>query len=352
MKRTGFTLIELSAVVGIVTLVTATLAPGIKSTRMKAQARGSESNLMQIGQGSDMYGMDHAGRIFSYTWRAGVAYTLPEGKTRTYATDAIAASGQNEEILERLTGRISGEYAIKNYVGRLPHRRLRHLVLVDYLHLEPTDPRFADPADANQFLWQANPLDIGAGSGVPYAPESDTVGYDQEGIEGWEVTAVRQRWPFSTSYEGTVAAWQGDGLNGWQSLHIPIQSTPNLFQAGGDPQLADGRNLLEVVFPGAKVHLFEEFDREQAGSPYFGYDHARPAKLMFDGSVNEWASGAARPSWNPADNKVEWRQAFIPLHTYPFPLEGPGSNPILSQRYRWTLGGLKGVDYPQPLMGR
>ena len=61
-------------------------------------------------------------------------------------------------------------------------------------------------------------------------------------------------------------------------------------------ELADGRNFAEVAFPSAKVHFFEEFDREQAGSPYFGYDHARPAKLMFDGSVNEWVSGAARPS--------------------------------------------------------
>lgn len=33
MKRTGFTLIEVAAILGIGTLVAATLAPGLKATR-------------------------------------------------------------------------------------------------------------------------------------------------------------------------------------------------------------------------------------------------------------------------------------------------------------------------------
>jgi hypothetical protein len=98
--------------------------------------------------------------------------------------------------------------------------------------------------------------------------------------------------------------------------------------------------------------MFEEFDRGQAGDPYFAYDHARPEKLMFDGSVNNRASGDANPSWNPANGKQEWRQAYVALHEFPLPLGGPGDQTLLSQRYRWTLGGLKGIDYAAPLMRR
>lgn len=100
--------------------------------------------------------------------------------------------------------------------------------------------------------------------------------------------------------------------------------------------------------------MFEEFDREQAGSPYFGYDHAQAAKLMFDGSVNGYASGDARPSVSPQDyigarvprNLAEWRQNYVPLDTFPVPLSGLGEETELSQRWRWTLFGLGGFDYP------
>lgn len=347
--RRGFTLIEAAAVTAIGTLVAATLAPGLKATRLNAQARGSESNLMQIGQGSDMYALDNAGRIFTYTWRPGEDYLMPDGRVRRGSSAQDAAGWQNTEILMRRTGRIDGPTGFKNFNTRLAHRRLRHIVLMDYLGATFPDTMFADPADANLLQWQANPTDISAANNIPYAPGSNTVGFDEAG--SWTDLGVRQRWPFASSYQSTVSAWAPDGRNN-EATYAPVSATPHLFVAvgSGSIPLPDGRNYLEVIFPSAKVHLFEEFDREQAGSPYFGYDHARPAKLMFDGSVNDWASGAARPSWSPATSKVEWRQRYVPIHTFPVPLSGLGETTLLSQRYRWTLGGLKGVDYPQPLM--
>lgn len=114
--------------------------------------------------------------------------------------------------------------------------------------------------------------------------------------------------------------------------------------------LANGRLETEVVFPSAKVHFFEEFDREQAGAPYFAYDHARPEKLMFDGSINDRPSGEARPSWSPSYYLQQWRQKYVALHTFPVPMGGINDQTLLSQRYRWTRGGLKGADYvPGPI---
>ncbi len=351
MKRTGFTLIEVSAITAIGTLVAATLAPGLKATRLNAQARGSESNLMQIGQGSDMYALDNAGRIFSYSWRADVFYEMPDGKTRRGSTDIEAAAWQNTEILMRRTGRISGAAGFKNFGPRVPHTRMRHLVLMDYMGTEFPDTLFADPADANLIDWQADPINVGSESTVPYASGSDFAGYDDPGA--WTDPGVRQRWPYSSSYFSTTSSWAITGEQRPQNALTvaPVPSTPHQLLVGQSVRFSDGRNYLEVIIPSAKVHLFEEFDHEQAGSPYFGYDHARPAKLMFDGSVNDWASGAANPSWNPRDGKVEWRQKYVPIHTFPLPAGGLGDETLLSQRYRWTLGGLKGIDYAQPLMG-
>jgi hypothetical protein len=221
-------------------------------------------------------------------------------------------------------------------------------VLQDYLDRPFPDPMAADPADVNLLQWQAEPTDL---SSVPYAVGTPVPsGYDSPA--GWDTPGIRQRWAFTSSYLSTVSAWNPDGIAN-QDSYRPVAETPHLVSgSAGSIDLASGRNFAEVAFPSAKVHFFEEFDRRQAGSPYFGYDHAAPLKVMFDGSINARVSGEANPSWNPASGKQEWRQYYVPLHTFPVPLSGLGETTPLSQRYRWTTGGLKGTDYVTPLMRR
>jgi hypothetical protein len=149
----------------------------------------------------------------------------------------------------------------------------------------------------------------------------------------------------------TVSAWNPDGVVN-PFVCTPVSSTPHLFLVPPSVDLASGRNFAEVAFPSAKVHFFEEFDRRQAGSPYFAYDHAAPLKVMFDGSINDRPSDEANPSWNSGNGKQEWRQTYVPIHTFPVPLDGLGSTTLLSQRYRWTTGGLKGTDYNSAIMRR
>lgn len=228
-------------------------------------------------------------------------------------------------------------------LARLPHRRTILLVLQDYLNTPFPGSIVADPADANLLQWQANPTDISAANNIPYASDADWSGYDNP--SGWTTVGVRQRWAFTSSYQTTVSAWQSDGRFG-EPVYTPLESTPHLFSGATGIRLAEGRNCSEVAFPSAKVHFFEEFDREQTGSPYFAYDHARPAKLMFDGSLNDRPSGEAQLSWNPNEPRPGWRQTYVPLHTFPIPLGGFGDPTLLSQRYRWTFKGLQGIDYP------
>ena len=348
--RRGFTLLETAAVVGMVSLLLGVLAPAVKQARVSARGSVSAGNLAFIGQGTAMYALDHEGRLFSYTWGPG-SYLMPDGKTRTAFDAQSASSWQNTEILMRRTGRIDGPNRIDNFANRLVHRRYSHLVLMDYLDQPFPSAQWADPADSNLLQWQSDPTNLSAANNIPYAPGSSVPpGFDSP--TGWSALGIRQRWAFGSSYQRTISAWNPDGIGG-EPAYIPVASTPHLTSSSsGGIDLLSGRNFAEIAFPSAKVHFFEEFDRRQAGSPYFAYDHAAPLKVMFDGSINDRPSGEANPSWNSSFGKTPWRQTYVPIHTFPVPLDGLGSTTLLSQRYRWTTGGLKGTDYVTPLMRR
>lgn len=356
VTKSGFTLVETLAVLGIVALVGVQVAP--MQSKMRASARGqtSAAKLTQIGQGSAMYALDNRGRIFNFTWRGPdrpgdppVIYSLPDGTNKSARSPTDAIQWQEMEILQRRTGRVNQSDKIVRYNTRLPQKRGVHIVLMDYMNLPFPSDLFADPADALLAQWQANPLDISAANDIPYSGPVDP-GYDAP--TGWSAMGARQRWAYNSSYLSTYAAYSADGIPG-DSTWVPVAPTPHLMTllpgstpAYKWPRTLDNRFYREVASPSGKVHLFEEFDREQAGSPYFAYDHARPEKLMFDGSVNSWASGDANASWNPALGKTaEWRQNYVPLDKFPVPLSGLGETTELSQRYRWTRFGLLGVDY-------
>lgn len=336
------TLIDLCACVAVVSALSVTILPALASVRDGSKNELSKANLMEIGQGRDQYALDYKDRIFTYTWRAGETYTMPDGRNRTANDDQAAAANQNTEILQRRTGRISGIHKIRTASGRLPHRRFSHLVLLDYMvgtNEEFNETTVAiDPADEQQLTWHERPLEYTTGSGVPYSG-NNAFGYDDD--TNWYGIENKMRWPFASSYQVVPYAWQGDGPT---NIYVPVADTPHLYSSNGTPIL--GRRFTsEVAFPSKKVHMHEEFDYEQTRYPYFAYDHAMPEKLMFDGSINSRPSGEANDSVNPADPDPVWRQRYVPLDTFPIPLGGFGDDTELNMRYRWTDGGLRGVDY-------
>ena len=350
--RNGFSLIELVTVLAVSVSVTAVIAPAMKGMRSQMRGVTSEGNLSMIGQAGAMYALGNDDRIFSFTWREGESYpNLFRGNEQIPNSNQEAAAYQVQNILQRATGRITGQGRILQPTSRLMYRRYSHLPLADYLGGNVSDPMWADPADANLLNWQLNPLEyLAENNSFPYGngfPEE--AGYDEDG--NWAQRSMVQLWPFASSYQTVPHSWQQD----FGPQYSPIDDTPHLF-AGGPGINLGRREYNEVRFPSAKVHMFEEFDREQAGSPYFAYDHAQSAKLMFDGSINTAMSGFARSSVSPADyingDKFVWEQTYVPLDTFPLPLGGLGDQTDLNQRFRWTLGGLQGIDYARTLFGR
>lgn len=344
--RRGFCLTELAVVAAIAATLTIVLLPALTHTRKSAMNQASVANLHLIGQISAQYAADNNDAIFTYSWKAGIPYpNLKNGKNKIYGSDQEAASAQAQNILQRATGRIDGQTRIIAPTSRLVHRRYSHLALADYMGGPAIMlDLWNDPADANLINWRNNPLAyLEPGSGFPYADGQTPPGYDTD--SNWTQTAIVQLWPFASSYQAVPASWSQDTV----PTYIPIEETPHLFIAETGDSFnvpLGGRTLNEVRAPSAKVHLFEEFDREQPGSPYFAYDNARPAKLMFDASVNTLNSGRANASTSPDAPNIPWTQFYLPLDTFPIPLGGLSDETQLNMRYRWTRGGLQGLDYP------
>ncbi|MHA7813438.1 MAG: hypothetical protein ACX94C_08610 [Phycisphaerales bacterium] len=340
-RRGAFALGECVVLVVVVGLLLAIVVPMFSAARMKMRGQTSAQKLMAIGQGGMMYAADNKDRLFGYNWRGGETYTMPNGRQVRGIDDAEASANQNQEILHRRTGRISGQYKILAFRGRLPQRRYSHLVLQDYLNEPIGSDRFIDPNDVKQQQWKDNPLEYNSGSGVPYA-DGIPAGYDED--LGWASVAIRQRWAFGSSYQVVPDAWQQE----FGARYIPVETTPHLLtQSDSSWQipLADGRRLTSVLHTANKVWMHEEFDREKAHPLYFGYDDAETEKLMFDGSVNSWASGIAAPSVVPEYGIFHWKQAYVPLDQFPVPVGGLGDSTEVSQRFRWTFGGLTGINY-------
>lgn len=341
MNRRGFSLSECVVLVAVVGLLLTVLLPMLGAARMGMRAQSSAQRLMSIGQGGMMYAADNKGRLFSYSWRGGETYIMPDGRKKTAFDDYDAGAYQNQEILMRRTGRISGIYKIQNFTSRLAHRRYSHLVLMDYLNEPFGSDLFIDPSDGKQQYWKDNPLSYeDADSSFPY---SDGIpdGYDPD--TNWPVRPVRQRWAFNSSYQLVSDAWQNDvGLR-----YIPVENTPHLLTASGSGRvpLANGRRITSVLHTANKVWMHEEFDRDRSHPLYFGYDEAEVEKLMFDGSVNSWASGLAAPSVVPEYGIFHWKQVYVPLDKFPVPVGGLGDSTEVSQRFRWTYGGLTGINY-------
>ncbi len=356
-KSKGFTLIELLVVIAIIALLIGILLPAIGKARDTAKNVLSQTRMRQLTQGAANYAADNSDRIFSYSWKPGVDYKLPNGAIKNGKNYTESSQFQNQEILMRVTGRQSPPTQIRADTNRLPHRRFSHIVLLDYLTSNQPEPIAASPFDRNLIQWAENPLDITAANNIPYTTAmAGLTGYDNS--PGWQNVEVLQRWAFSSTYQTVPAAWNTDGIN--EATYVPAISgdsselmstwSPN---AGAAVVNLGGRRYTQVAFPAGKVVQYEEFDRlSKREGLWFAYPEANCNVSFFDGSVRREQSANANPGWNPSTPDDEWRQRYVPMHTFPHPKTGLGEQTRYCQRYRWTRYGLRGIDFGGKEIGR
>jgi len=199
------------------------------------------------------------------------------------------------------------------------HLYFSHLTLSDYLTGAPIEEVAICPVDEVQI----DRIDIPIGQNEPHE--------------------VFRR--FESTYEvvpatHSVDQWRGSSSPGPNDV-APINQhmeSPNSFIRNANYLV--NRSFYEVGFPSSKVWMLDNVDRHSKVSDpiFFADDRARTTLLFFDGSVSRRATRSANRGFQPLD----------PTSPEPTTLvvnQGQGETLEFDGVFRWTRGGLRGVDF-------
>ncbi|MCC6675572.1 MAG: type II secretion system protein [Phycisphaerales bacterium] len=347
--RKAFTLIELLVVIAIIALLVGILLPALGQARKAGRQAICVSNLKQFGTASGSYSAEFQDRIFGFTWFRDRDMPTDYADIRRATTDVQAAANQAVHILRQLTTRDGGTGAFTVIGGWIPHIYYTHLVVNAYLGQRLPEKMVVCPDDKNRLEWQKDPLPPPLG-GWPTAhiPRPDAAG-----------GSIGYRWPYSSSYRTVVAAFDG-GVKPEQRIS---QTTHSAYNVPGDARLGNLK-IADVAFPSSKVFMHDDVARHYGKQPeWYGYDDVSQPVLFFDSSVRTVKTGASNMGWNPrapafkeSDSVTNPEQAAQIWYRYnpstsaitawePAARFHPAGGDKIFNRYAYTRGGLKGVDY-------
>ena len=353
VRRSGFTLIELLVVIAIIALLIGILLPALGEARKSGRLTICFANMKQLGTASQSYAADYLDKLYSFTVTPENAYALlRDNDLQSQAAGGAlpAASAQAVDIMRRRTGRDQG--TMPQIDGWIPHVLYSHLVLQDYLASRLPEKLVMCPEDRVRAIWQSDPLGFADGVPMPAPVERSF------------------RWPYSSSYETVAFTYANDrcGTAGPGQIAAPgITQGPShrFYQqvvGGGTPtrtleQEIGRRKLSEVQFTDKKVLQYDSVCRHRGKQPFFyTYPNASSTCLFFDAHVALKKTG---PAWNKGGKWIDANDGVDPANAAsPFAFiirYTPEATwePILNGEvdyaapgfYRWTRGGLKGIDF-------
>ena len=341
-RRMGFTLIELLVVIAIIALLIGILLPALAEARRLARLSICQSDQSQHGKGQGSYAADFEDRTYAFSWRRGESQsTWAEIRAQAAGSDNAAAAAQAVDILRRRAGRED----IAPIAGWIPHVLYTHLVLQDYWASRLPEKIVVCPEDRSRLDWQQdNGKLFDAGFWLPFQePQS----------------ATNKRWPYSSSYHVVPATYdtsQSRDINssGGQTVQARLYqggNQHNLYSIPGTASLG-GTRLADAGFPSQKVQLYDEQARHFGETRYYAYNDAKAPLLFFDGSVRVFGTDETNPGWNPnvPGSPLDTTVLYTP-RVWETPVRGGanqappplGSEPLPTW-YRWTRGGMKGID--------
>ncbi len=332
----GFTLIELLVVIAIIALLIGILLPALGQARKAGRLSVCTSNLKQFAVATSSYAADAQDRLWSFTWQAGTPLPSQYADLRGPAgSDLDAAACQAIDILRRRADREDIQF-IENWIPQILYN---HIVLQDYLASRLPEKMVCCPEDKQRAAWQADPQAFDRGETTPLAPEQG----ENRG----------KRWPYSSSYECVPASFspdRGDRPNYstvTQAGSHRYYTYTNIQRSG---QMFGRRKLTDVQFTSSKVHLYETFARHFGKVPmFYAFQQARSPLLFFDGSASVRTTSDSGRGVDPLTPSRAFPMtfAFTP-GDWEAPVLGAGASTTVYGHFRWTRGGLRGVDFGGP----
>jgi prepilin-type N-terminal cleavage/methylation domain-containing protein len=340
----AFTLVELLVVIAIIALLVAVLLPSLKNARNTAKQSLNFSNLKNFGTSTQSYSADFQDRVWAFTWRGAVPPTNRVNYTTTYAdlattgNDVTAAAFQASDIIRRRAQPqwqgVNGA-SFPRWTNWIPHVYYSHLVLMDYLAARLPEPMIHSPFDKIRATWQ----------GAVYEPTPEAAYARYLAPHGRE-----QRWLYSSSYETVPSSYtpfkeSPDGgflrQNGTQ-WGVYLYNNTQGYRLGQ-------RKLGDIAFASQKVHMFENANRMARKEMIFLEKACDVSVVTFDGRVSTVKNGEFNLGGYLRPNNQIMRQSILyPRGGAPevgYPATFNGQDILEPSRCRWTVGGLKGIDF-------
>lgn len=336
--RRGFTLIEVLVVIAIIALLVSILLPTLRGARRAARVAVCQSNLSQYGVAGGTYAADFQDRIFSFTWRS-TDRNMSEFADLNFITpwDVQAASAQAVDIMRRRSER--DDIPSPQFYAWIPHTYYTHLVIQDYLAARIPEKAVVCPEDRYRLMWQRDPQEkFDNNAWLPYQPDVRS-------------SPEHKRWPYGSSYETVPAAF--DQLQSYQirtrdrevvNNRLRQFTAHNIYVQEPGAKLGNLR-MSDVGFPTQKVHMHDSIDRHHAAQPmFFAYPDAKQPILFFDASVRTYRTRDTNSAWNPRVPTADTYEITYAPEAWEPPTRNGMPTELVLAYYRWTRGGLKGID--------
>ncbi|MCH7792140.1 MAG: type II secretion system protein [Planctomycetes bacterium] len=337
--RMGFTLIELLVVIAIIALLIGILLPALGEARRSAKLAISLSNLRQFSIAAATYASDFEDRIYAFTSAPSTQWPMlrPDPAPNTAVPNAAK---QAVDIIRRRTGRDNFPLP----AAWIPHVLYTHLVLNDYLAQRLPEKMVVNPEDEHRLNWQIDPInnhDLGVWQ--PYQEPQGETG---------PVPPDQKRWPYSSSYQVVPASYDPEQSR-WSGERFPLsQGGSSHSYNTTDVNRLGNLRMSSVSFPATKVHVMDSEGRHSGRQDiYYAYPEAKVTIHMFDGSATFRSTSEANLGWHPRrpSTRPPARGAYTVFAYTPSDWEARTLNGQTSELvkgyYRWTRGGLKGVDF-------
>lgn len=369
-RKAGFTLIELLIVIAIIALLIGILLPALGEARRLAKKTLCTNGQRSYSQAINTYASENKDQLAAMNWRGGqmppadAHPTILNTVKQPFGSDAEAAAFQVVSMIRRKSAMNEGQTPVPS--SWISYILYSHIPLNDYIGGNLPSPAAACPEDTWRQQIQKF-YDKPENSGLPYPDNSG---------DGSEAGRFNWRWPFSSSYSVHQSHWgPSKGVTlmtssgaAVASFYYPTRDGGGNFYSSSSSKPIDGsfgRNkLTDVRFPSSKTIMSDEFARHNGRRVRFYADPEATQPLNFyDGSVREYRTADTNPGWDPASASSRRsmrarlfyrkdKQVYDPVFIGNRTMQSSAGEviPVFDAPagwYRYTRGGLLGVDVPR-----